>query len=123
MLQFPTRLSERAGLRLAAALKEDQTPALRAALANSAGLSYEDEWRALEDVLKDYEALGKKAKVQAERRASKPARNGEIDLANGIKIEKINGEGYIDIRFTGRHADNELVDTVMLEIQRFLEPK
>ncbi len=119
LLQFPTRLSERAGLRIAAALKEDQTPALRAALANSAGLSFEDEWRAMEGVLKDYEALGKKAK--AERRAPKPTRYGEINLANGIKIEKINGEGYIDIRFTGRQANNELVDTVMLEIQRLLE--
>ena len=121
LLQFPTRLSERAGLRLAAALKEDQIPALRAALAQSSGVSFEHEWRVMENVLKDYEALGKKAKV--ERRASKPEGHGEIKLANGVKIEKINGEGYIDIRFTGRHADSELVDTVMLEIQRLLEPE
>ena len=70
-------------------------------------------------MLKNYEALGKK--VKAERRAPKPTRHGENNLANGIKIEKFNGEGYIDIRFTGRQANNELVDTVMLEIQRLLE--
>jgi len=121
LLRFPTRLSERAGLRLAAALKEDQAPSLRAALANTPSLSFEHEWRVLDDVLKDYESLSKKAKL--ERCAPKPERYGEIDLANGIKIEKISGGGYIDIRFTGRKVDNELVDTVMLEIERLLESK
>lgn len=121
LLNFPTRLSERAGLRLAVALKEGQVPVLRAALADASGVSFEDEWRALEEVLKDYEALSKKTK--AERRAPKPDCHGEIELAKGIKIEKINGEGYIDIRFTGRHVDNELVDTVMREVQRLLEPE
>ena len=121
LLNFPTRLSERAGLRLAAALKEGQVPVLRAALADASCVSFEDEWRALEGVLKDYEAQG--TKIKLERRVSKPDSYGEIELAKGVKIEKINGEGYIDIRFTGRHANNELVDTVMREVQRLLEPE
>ena len=120
LLAFPTQMSERAGLRLAAALKAGQGHVFRNALADSSAESFEAEWKRIEGPLKAHEASQKQRATKPP--AAKPVRHGVIELANGIKIEKINSDGHIDIRFTGKHADNVLVDTVMLEIQRLLEP-
>ncbi len=119
LLVYPTQMSERAGLRLAAALKAGQGQVFRHALAAETPDSFEAEWKLLEEPLKDFEAGQQRRK--AERRAGKPQRHGVIELANGVKIEKINGPGYIDVRFTGKYADNEMVDLVMDHIQYLLE--
>lgn len=119
LLSYPTLISERAGLRLVTALKAGKVHHFRNALAAEVPDSFEAEWRLLEDPLKDHEAQLRSKK--AEHRAAKPVRHGVIELANGVKIEKINGDGYIDVRFTGRQADNELVDVVMQHIQYLLE--
>lgn len=120
LLAYPTQMSERAGLRLAAALKAGKGHHFRNVLSDSGAENFDQEWKLIEGPLKDHEADSKQK--SRKEPASKRYRHGVIELANGIKVEKINGDGHIDIRFTGKQADNVLVDTVMLEIQRLLEP-
>jgi len=56
LLRFPTEMSERAGLRLAGALKAGKVHHFRNVLAESAAESFEQEWKLLEEPLKDHEA-------------------------------------------------------------------
>ncbi|OUS06250.1 hypothetical protein A9Q96_09695 [Rhodobacterales bacterium 52_120_T64] len=119
LLAFPTHMSERAGLRLAAALKAGKGHNFRNVLANNIAESFEAEWKLLDGLLVDHES-GFKVKI-TERRIPKSIEHGVIELASGITIEKINSDGYIDIRFRGKKVDNGLVDSLMLEIQGLLE--
>ncbi|PWE32915.1 chromosome partitioning protein ParB [Maritimibacter sp. 55A14] len=124
MLAFPTQLSERNGLRLAQALRVGAGPELRGVLASGQGTGPEEEWTLMEPLIRRAEVAArdpsrggrpKSAPVQTER-------HGRIALANGMAIEKqVDDRGYA-IRFFGEAVDSDLLDTVMAEIQRLLEP-
>ena len=125
LLAYPTELSEKAGLRLAAALREGFVAKLRAALGSGMGSSPAEEWALLEPVLDEHEALNRPDPSRGGRPRGGPKRRhreGEIALANGVTIERIFEEDGFSIRFRGGMVDVDLMDSVMLEIRRLLEP-
>ena len=126
LLQFPTELSEKAGLRLAAALRDGLAGRLRDALETGMGVDPASEWELLAPVLTAHEAdlrpdpaRGGRPRGPTRRRRT---REGEIELANGITMERVSEEDGFSIKFRGRAVDVELMDAVMLEIKRLLEP-
>ena len=125
LLSFPTDLSEKAGLRLAAAIRDGFGTRFRAALASGMGVDPESEWSLLEPVLAEHEAETRPEPGRGgrPRRAGKRReREGEIQLANGITMERVSEEDGFSIKFRGRAVDVEMMNTVMLEIKRLLEP-
>ena len=124
LLAFPTDLSEKAGLRLAAALREGFVAKLRAALGSGMGNSPAEEWALLGPVLDEHEALSRPSPSRGGRPRGTPKRrqrDGEIALANGITIERVSEEDGFSIRLRGGMIDVELMDAVMLEMKRLLE--
>ena len=125
LLTFPTELSEKAGLRLAAALRDGFAAKLRAALGTGTGTDPASEWGLLEPILAAHEAeiRPEPGRGGRPRIASRPRiREGQIELANGITMERVSEEDGYSIKFRGRAVDVEMMDAVMLEIKRLLEP-
>lgn len=128
MLVFPEVLSERAGLRLAGALRAGLAGRLREALASGQGVDAEEEWALLEPVVEIAESeIREPARGGRPKRAgrSKPAGDGPgiYRLENGVTIRReSDSKGYY-IRLEGRQVDADMVDTVMFEIKRLLEPR
>jgi len=125
LLAFPAALSERDGLRLAAAIRAGQGWALREALASGQGTDPEAEWAALEPVCRDAEAEGRDR-----RRGGRPKKRqlqprdgfGIRHLDNGVTLRRLSdAKGYY-IRFEGRHVDAELLEVAMDELARLLGP-
>ena len=127
MLSFPQALSERQCLKLSAAIKAGQGGALRAALAPGHGTDPEREWAELQRVIAK---IGKESRgARATRRRSREPGPGRevrprrdyIPLANGRAIRHVHdGQGHA-LRFEGP-VDAILIDDVMDEIRRLLEP-
>jgi ParB family chromosome partitioning protein len=128
MLSFPEGLSERAGLRLAGALRAGLAGRLREALATGQGVEAAEEWALLEPIVEIAEAEirepSRGGRPKAGSRA-KPATEGPglYRLDNGVTIRReSDSKGYY-IRLEGRQIDADMVDTVMFEIKRLLEPR
>ncbi|MFD1912728.1 ParB/RepB/Spo0J family partition protein [Halodurantibacterium flavum] len=126
MLSFPADLSERAGLRIAQALRLGFAAKLREALASGMGVDAATEMAVMEPVLAEAEQVTREPSRggrprQAPRRGT-PMRDGKIDLANGVTMERVAHDDGYSIRLRGRVVDAEMVDTVMREIERLLEP-
>lgn len=125
LLSFPQALTERQGLRLAGTLRNGLTEDLRRALASGQGVDAELEWSLLEPVIRNSEEAPRDQSRGGRPRNTvkgKPSKRGEIKLANGSSIKhEIDRQGHV-IRFHGSNIDTELVETVMLEIERLLEP-
>lgn len=125
LLAFPQALSERQGLRLAGALRAGLTDDLRRELAKGQGVDAELEWALLEPVIRASEEAPRDQSRGGRPRSmagGKPSRRGEIKLANGSSIKhEIDSKGHV-IRFHGQNIDTDLIETVMLEIERLLEP-
>ena len=124
LLTFPTELSEKAGLRLAAAIRNGFAAKLRAALGAGIGSTASEEWSLLEAVLAEHEAEGRPDRGRGGRpRATLPRRRreGEVALANGITLERISEDDGFAIKVRGPGLDVELMDTVMIEMKRLLE--
>lgn len=126
MLTFPQALSERAGLRLAAALRGGSTGKLREALATGQGVDAETEWALMEPWIEEVEASmtapkkGGRPKQSVAQKADGP---GLYHLGNGITLRRqSDSKGYY-IRIEGNVVDGDMVDTVMFEVKRLLEPK
>jgi ParB family chromosome partitioning protein len=127
MLAFPEHLSERAGLRLAGALRAGLTSRLREGLASGQGTDPETEWEVLEPIVEIAEA-----EIRPPARGGRPRsragavtsdRPGQYRLDNGVTIRReSDSKGYY-IRLEGRQVDADMVDTVMFEIKRLLEPR
>ncbi|QDY71304.1 ParB/RepB/Spo0J family partition protein [Qingshengfaniella alkalisoli] len=125
MLSFPESLSEKAGLRLAAALRAGYAPQLREALASGQGIDASSEWALLQPLVEDAEAADKPDKRGGRpRRQARPRQEaeGEIQLANGIMIRRVSDSKGYSIRFSGDVVNSEMIDLVMAEIRRLLEP-
>lgn len=122
LLAFPTDLSERNGLRLAAALRQGLSAALRAALETGRGIDAETEWAVMEPVVRQAE--------QAERPASRGGRpktsagndTPEVEvLANGLRLEQSAHADGFTLRVRGRVLDRASIDTVMAELRKLLQ--
>jgi len=128
LLSFAPALSERAGLRLAQALRAGYGAEMRGALATGQGVSAEQEWALLEPLILAAETEGSDPARGGRPRASapparRPVPGDTVPLANGMSVRREHdGKNYL-IRFSGKNVDAGLIDTVMLEIQRLLEPE
>ena len=121
VLQFPTDLSERNGLRLAYALREGFAAGLRGALGGAARGGPALEWALLEPIVAAAEAVkrtqgrGGRPKTRLAKGTGQPN-----DLANGITIERVLHEDGYSIRLRGAAVDVTLVDTLMDELRRLM---
>ena len=126
MLTFPRALTERAGLRLANCLRAGRSADLREALATGQGADPELEWAVLEAVVLEAEGglrnVQRGGRPKLAKSVQRPVRAAEIRLANGISISReTDSRGYA-IRFSGPLVNLDLIETVMREIERLLEP-
>ncbi len=127
MLQFPTDLSERNGLRLAFALREGFCDKLRGALRGSARSGPTYEWALLEPIVSAAEAAERLPDPTQPNRGGRPRKfdrslgNTEA-LANGITMEGVYHEDGYSIRLRGRVVDAEMVDLLMDQLRRLLSP-
>jgi hypothetical protein len=89
------------------------------------GVSPAEEWELLEPVLEEHEAETMPDETRGGRpRKARPRRlrEGQIALANGITMERIREDDGFIIKFRGYGVDVDMMDAVMLEIKRLLEP-
>lgn len=89
--------------------------------AHGEGIDPESEWQVLGWTLDQLESTPKD-RSRGGRPAMRAVRSDVIELANAISIYKVVDSSGHATHFRGRNVDSELVDTVMLEIQRLLEP-
>jgi ParB family chromosome partitioning protein len=127
MLAFPEHLSERAGLRLAAALRAGLAGRLREALATGHGTDADAEWEIMEPIVEIAEAEirppARGGRPRTRKAAPAPDSPGVYRLDNGVTIRReSDSKGYY-IRLEGRHVDSDMIDTIMFEIKRLLEPR
>ncbi len=124
LLQFPTQMSERAGLRLAQAIQAGSLDALRRALEPGSDLDALAEWHQLERVIAEFEPHApQRSRGGRPRRTDSVSQSGRVELANGLSVERVISDDFYGIRFRGDGVNASLLDTVMLEIQRLLEPR
>lgn len=124
LLNFPTDLSEKNGLRLAQALRQGFGAQLRAALAVGQGVDPAGEWAQMEPALRQAEA-SEREPARGGRPKSAPFARGDGHreaLANGISMERVIHEDGYSIRLRGRVVDAEMTNLVMDEIRRLLGP-
>ncbi|WBU52871.1 ParB N-terminal domain-containing protein [Paracoccus sp. SCSIO 75233] len=126
MLQFPERLSEKRGLRLAAALRRGAETELRSLLSQHTPENADQEWTILEPAISDLEAAPRDTSRGGRPRSTPPVRYGWTDdqtlvTSAGITIRRArDGRGHI-LRFEGEALTVELMDSLMLEIRSLLE--
>ncbi|MEO8242346.1 MAG: ParB N-terminal domain-containing protein [bacterium] len=121
MLQFPTDLSERNGLRLAYALREGFGNEMRAALQGSPRGGPALEWALLEPVVAAAEAVERSPDRggRPKARFAKPSGRPE-SLANGVSMERVLHEDGYSIRLRGSVVDVTMVDLLMDQLRRWL---
>lgn len=118
LLTFPTGLSEKNGLRLAAALRQGQSAALREALSSAEPGTVEGEIAALEPVLRRAEAASRPAE-KGGRPRTRPEPDGE-PIAEGLTLERVrHGDGF-SLRFRGKAADPAMMERLANEMRRLL---
>lgn len=125
MLAFPEALSERRGLRLAQTLRAGGEGRIREALAAHAPSDAAQEWAILEPVIASSETEDRGPSKGGRPRKDAPvsgwAQADTIETSAGIKIrKKRDGQGFL-LRFEGRGIDDDLMDSLMAEIQFLLE--
>lgn len=126
LLSFPEALKEREGLRLAAGLQSGAQAKLRAALEMGQSVDPAGEWALLRAVLDAHQATpkprtnkGGRPKVQRADPGWKDAET--LVLSSGITLRKArDSQGFI-VRFEGASLDDELMSSVMAELQYLLE--
>lgn len=116
VLQFPTDLSERNGLRLSYALREGFADALRAALQGAQHSGPAQEWAMLEPVVAAAEAALRNRERGGRPKTRKPANIP----AKGVTIEHIRHEDGFSIRLRGAAADPTLVDPLIDQLRDWL---
>lgn len=122
VLAFPEDLTEKQGLRLAGALRAGAETPLRQALADGSPASADEEWALVAPILEDVETEPKPASRGGRpRKGARPALPGVIELNGGITLRRTSDTNGYAIRVEGRGVDGEMIDAVMLELQRLLE--
>ncbi|MFV0299853.1 MAG: ParB/RepB/Spo0J family partition protein [Paracoccus sp. (in: a-proteobacteria)] len=125
MLHFPEGLTERRGLQLAGALRRGVEGNLREALSRVAPADAEEEWAALEPIIRANEQAPRES-GRGGRPKSRPAGPGWIDsqtvhIPGGITIRRASDSKGQVLRFEGPRVTPEMMDRLMIEIQRMLE--
>ena len=122
MLQFPTDLSERNGLRLAYALREGHGQKLRGALMVSVRGEPALEWALLEPIVAAAEAVERLPDTRGGRPKTQFAKSTRPpeDLANGVTMERVLHEDGYSIRLRGTVVDVTMVDLLMDQLRRWL---
>ncbi|MTH34366.1 chromosome partitioning protein ParB [Paracoccus limosus] len=125
MLRFPEALTERRGLRLSAALRNGGEARLRQAMSVRTPGNPDEEWALVEPMVQEIES-GPRTPGRGGRPRTAPPRHGWIDATtirttSGIEIRRArDGRGHI-LRLEGDALDDELMESLMLEIQSLLE--
>ena len=126
MLRFPEALTEKRGLRLSAALRNGSEGKLRQALSSGAAEDAEGEWQLLEPVIVQAEMAPRSPSRGGRPRARQPAQYGWIDdqtirTSSGVTIRHArDGKAHV-LRIEGSMIDNDLMESLMLEIRALLE--
>ncbi|MDP2520858.1 ParB/RepB/Spo0J family partition protein [Shimia thalassica] len=124
MLTFPDALTEKHGLQLAQALRQGGEGMLRDGLASGQPQSAEEEWALLDAGIQKMEAVPRDP-----RRGGRPTttpvagwKNADtLVTSSGITIRKQqDSKGYV-LRFEGRKLDDDLMNSLLAEIQTLLE--
>lgn len=127
MLQFPELLTERRGLRLAAALRRGAEADLRARLSQHQPVDAEEEWNLLEPAIADLEAVPtERSRGGRPKNPSAKPRYGWTDdqtlvTSAGITIRRGQDERGHILRFEGRALTSDLMESLMLEIRALPE--
>jgi ParB family transcriptional regulator, chromosome partitioning protein len=121
LLSYPTGLSEKAGLRLAAALRAGSGSKFRDALAQDHAISARAEWAALDPVLRQFEAH-----PQERSRGGRPgnavaATAGEIiNLPKGVTMQLTSDARGFALQFRGSAVNRDVMQQVMDTVQNML---
>jgi ParB family transcriptional regulator, chromosome partitioning protein len=120
VLQHPTDLSERNGLRLAHALREGHGAALRHALVFTGAGGAVREWALIEPILLAAEAQDRPAERggRPKRQFDKPT--GRAEDLGGMTMERVLHEDGYSIRLRGERVDIEMVNLMMSELRHML---
>ena len=123
MLAFPEALTERQGLRLAGALRAGAETEIRNLLAEGQGLDADAEWALLESVIEQYEGKPRDASRGGRPKAppARPASGPDVTTSTGFVLRREHDDRGYMIRFDGRKIDAEMVDAIILEVERWLE--
>lgn len=125
MLDYPEALTEKRGLRIAAALRRGEEARLREALSDTRPSGGDDEWLILEPILLALEK-GPQDFRKGGRPRTNPVKYGWVDsqtikTSSGITIRKASdSKGHI-LRFEGAAIDGEIMDSLIAEIVALLE--
>lgn len=125
MLRFPEALTERRGLRLSAALRNGAEARMRQALSLRAPGDAEEEWALIEPVLQSLDDAPREP-GRGGRPRSKPQSFGWVDemtirTTSGITIRRARDDRGHILRLEGRALSDDLMESLMLEIQSLLE--
>ena len=118
LLQFPKELTERTGLKIAAALRGGAQARLRDAIADQSALTAQQEMQALE-----------KAIETAENVEKDPSRGGRPSETRKLETVYPDGGGQLDVRFgqqgmrielKGRVVDQALAELILDQVKQHL---
>ena len=122
VLSFPEDLTERRGLRIAAAIRHGAEEAMRDALEAGQGASTEAEWALLEPIIADTEAMpSEKPKMGRPKARPLPSRGNEMTLSSGVKLTRASDSKGYYIRISGPSVDMETLDAAMQELAHLFE--
>ncbi|MDS9469976.1 ParB N-terminal domain-containing protein [Paracoccus sp. MBLB3053] len=123
MLRFPEALTERRGLRIAAALRAGSEARLRQALSSRLPGDAEEEWAIIEPVLEAAEETPREPRRGGRPRSAAPRSSWSDDLTrtnSGITIRQgREGKAYV-LRLEGELLNDELIDSLVAEIRALL---
>lgn len=122
LLKFPTALSERAGLRLAGAVKAGYSAVMRDLLADSDAKNFEKEFKVVEPIIKMAEEE-ERDRSQGGRPLRKPTEKflrslSEEQLADGVSMLVIEEKGGFTIEVKGDRAKDVSKEKVARTIRR-----
>jgi len=125
MLVYPEALSERQGLRIATTLRAGGERELREELAATSVSNAGEEWDAMHAIIAEYEDQPRDTSRGGRPRAGAPRKRRNdpavIETSTGFILRReTDTRGHL-IRFEGRAVDVEMVNALMLELQRLLE--
>ncbi|MCA8869091.1 MAG: ParB N-terminal domain-containing protein [Rhodobacteraceae bacterium] len=121
-LEFPTCLNERAGLRLAAALRAGAADDLKAALMHGQPADPHQEWALLEPVISGTENMARDPSRGGRPQKAGNPKTGQtrIRLAKGLEISHETGKAGHAIRFHGGKVDARLIERAVAALRREL---